>query len=312
MTTLTGRHILSLKKYSPDELNNLLGTAVDLKSKIKNNVPHKMLEGKTVAMLFDKPSSRTRISFETACAHTGAHPIFLRPDEVQVGKREPIQDVGRVLSGYVDAIVIRTFEHKNVEQLAEFSSVPVINALTDEHHPMQALADYMTVLEVKARLNDIKLAYVGDGNNVANSLLIVGAKLGVSIAVASPEGYEPSERIIARAKLDTQHGGQRITVTNDPYEAVKDADVIYTDVWASMGQEEEYIQRLNIFKDYQVNSALMAAAKPAAVFMHCLPAHRGEEVTDEVVESAQSVVFQQAENRLHTAKAALVSLIKRG
>lgn len=309
MSNLKGRNILSLRKYSCDEIYQLVTQAIDLKSKHKNKVPHRTLEGKTIAMLFDKPSSRTRISFETACSHLGAHPIFLRPDEVQVGKREPIKDVGRVLSGYVDAVVVRTFEHKNVEELAQYSSVPVINALTDEHHPMQALADYMTILEAKGRIAGVKVAYIGDGNNVANSLLIAGAKLGADVALASPKGYEITADMLKYAKANLKNGEQKITVTNDAFEAVAGADVVYTDVWASMGQEDEHTERLRIFADYQVNSELMNAAKPAAVFMHCLPAHRGEEVTDEVVESSQSVIFQQSENRLHTAKAALVALI---
>jgi ornithine carbamoyltransferase len=330
MLDLYGRDILSLKKYSGDEIYKLVANAIEMKRNLKStkrgkssigaarmrgvassdSITIKPLEGKTIAMLFDKPSSRTRISFETASAHLGIHPIFLRPDEVQVGKREPIKDVGRVLSGYVDAIVIRTFEHSLVEELAEFAAVPVINALTDEHHPMQALADAMTIFEHKERLTGIKLAYVGDGNNVAHSLLIAGAKLGMDVSIGCPKGYEPNSDITEFAQDNAKNGKNGIVITNDPFEAVTDADVVYTDVWASMGQEAEAQDRAGIFAPYQVNNELMARAKETALFMHCLPAHRGEEVTDEIVESKQSVVFEQAENRMHTAKAVLAALIR--
>jgi ornithine carbamoyltransferase len=321
MLDLYGRDVLSLRKYSSDEIYRLIANAVEMKRKsstgidsgstgLGGTIGRKPLEGKSIAMLFDKPSSRTRISFETAAAQLGIHPIFLKSDEVQVGKREPIKDVGRVLSGYVDAIVVRTFGHDLVEELAEYASVPVINALTDDHHPMQALADMMTIFERKERLSGIKLAYVGDGNNVANSLMIAGSKLGLDIAIACPTGYEPSQDIVEFARSIAKNGEKGVIITNDPVEAVSDSDAIYTDVWTSMGQEAETQKRLKEFAGYQVNAELMSNAKPSALFMHCLPAHRGEEVTDEVMESKQSVVFEQSENRMHTAKAVLAALIK--
>ncbi len=310
MASLKGRNILSLKKYNQDEIYQLLAKAMELKRQQKNRQPHRHLEGKTVAMIFSKPSSRTRISFEVAAAHLGIHPIFLKPDEIQLGTREPIKDIGRVLSGYADAVVIRTFKHSDVEELAEHAKVPVINALTDDYHPMQSLADLMTILELKDRLAGLKIAYIGDGNNVAHSLLVVAGKLGINMAVGCPKGYEPDMSVVHFAHSSIRNINQKITITNDPIKTAKDADVIYTDVWASMGQEGEREERLKIFRPYQVNRDLMDAAKPTAIFMHCLPAHRGEEVTDEVIESKQSVVFQQSENRLHTAKAALVSLIR--
>lgn len=310
MASLKGRNILSLKNYRQDEIYQLLAKAMELKRQLRNGLPHRYLEGKTVAMMFHKPSSRTRVSFEVAVSHLGMHPIFLKKDEIQLGVREPIRDIGRVLNGYVDAVVIRTFAQSDIEELAEYSDVPVINALTDEYHPMQSLADLMTILEKKDRLAGLKLAYVGDGNNVAHSLIIAGGKVGMSVAVACPEGYEPNSEVVESTRSSIRNLKQKIIITNDPMEAVKDADVVYTDVWASMGQEGEREERLKIFRSYQVNSELMDAAKASAIFMHCLPAHRGEEVTDEVIESKQSVVFQQSENRLHTAKAALVSLVR--
>jgi len=310
MASLKGRDILSLKNYSQDELYQLLAKAMELKRQLKNGLPHRYLEGKTVAMIFHKPSSRTRISFEVAASHLGLHPIFLKSDEIQLGVREPIKDIGRVLTGYADAVVIRTFAQSDVDELAQYSDIPVINALTDEYHPMQSLADLMTILENKDRLTGLKLAYIGDGNNVANSLLIVAGKLGINMAIGCPKGYEPDPEVVEFAGSCVRSPNHKITVTNDPYEAAKNADVVYTDVWTSMGQEGEREERIKIFKPYQVNSELMDAAKASAVFMHCLPAHRGEEVTDEVIESKQSVVFQQSENRLHTAKAALVSIVR--
>lgn len=310
MASLKGRHILSLKNYSQDEIYQLLAKAIELKRQQRNRIAHRYLEGKTIAMIFHKPSSRTRVSFEVAASHLGIHPIFLRTEEIQIGTREPIKDIGRVLSGYVDAVVIRTFDQAHVEDLANYSSIPVINALTDSYHPMQSLADLMTMLEFKDRLTGLKLAYIGDGNNVAHSLMVVSGKLGINMSIASPEGYEPNPEVVEFTRSYVRNLKQKIIITHDPFEAVKDADVIYTDVWASMGQESEKEERLKVFRPYQVNGELMDAAKPSAIFMHCLPAHRGEEVTDEVMESKQSVVFQQSENRLHTAKAVLVSLIR--
>ncbi|MDP2211413.1 MAG: ornithine carbamoyltransferase [Candidatus Aquicultor sp.] len=310
MASLKGRNILSLKNYSQDEIYGLLAKAMELKRQLKSGLPHRYLESKTIAMIFHKPSSRTRVSFEVATSHLGVHPIFMRDEEIQLGVREPIGDMGRVLEGYVDAVVIRTFAQSDVEELAAKTEIPVINALTDAYHPMQSLADLMTILELKDRLTGLKLAYIGDGNNVAHSLLVVAGKLGINMTIACPKGYEPDAEVVDFARAQIRNLNHKITVTDDPFEAADDADVIYTDVWASMGQEAEREERIKTFRPYQVNSEIMAEAKPTAIFMHCLPAHRGEEVTDEVIESAQSVVFQQSENRLHTAKAALVSIIK--
>jgi ornithine carbamoyltransferase len=309
MTALKGRDFLTIADFNQDELYHLLARSIEFKKKRGLKKVEKLLDGRCIALIFYKPSSRTRVSFEVAAAHLGAQTIFLRDDEIQLGKREPIEDIGRVLSRYVDAIVIRTFKHREVERLAEVADVPVINALTDSYHPCQALADMMTILEKKNRLAGVKLAYVGDGNNVANSLLLASGILGLRMVVASPPGYEPSPAVLRKAKSLVRHINQQIRVTNNPIEAVTDADVVYTDVWVSMGQEAEQTKRKKDFKNYQVNEELLSYAKRGAIVMHCLPAHRGEEINAVVLEGPQSVVFDQAENRLHTAKALLSSVI---
>jgi ornithine carbamoyltransferase len=309
MTALKGRDFLTIADFNQDELYHLLARSIEFKKKKGLKKVEKLLDGRCIALIFYKPSSRTRVSFEVAAAHLGAQTIFLRDDEIQLGKREPIEDIGRVLSRYVDAIVIRTFKHREVERLAEVADVPVINALTDSYHPCQALADMMTILEKKNRLAGVKLAYVGDGNNVANSLLLASGILGLRMIVASPPGYEPSPAVLRKAKSLVRHINQQIRVTNNPIEAVTDADVVYTDVWVSMGQEAERTKRKKDFKNYQINEELLSYAKRGAMVMHCLPAHRGEEINAVVLEGPQSVVFDQAENRLHTAKAILSSVI---
>ncbi len=268
------------------------------------------LHGKTLAILFEKPSLRTRVSFDVGIQQLGGHALYLSPAEINLGKRESVHDVARTLERLVQGIVIRTFDHSIVEEMAACCDIPVINGLTDFSHPCQALADFLTMWEIKGSVNNLKLAYVGDGNNVAHSLMFAGAQLGAQVCIATPPGYEPRPEAeywaIERARMNEGY----VAVTNDPQLAVKDADVVYTDVWTSMGQESEAAERRQIFRPYQVNWELFSLAKPDAIFMHCLPAHRGEEVTSEVIDSERSVVFQQAENRLHAQKAILFELMR--
>jgi len=261
-------------------------------------------------MIFEKPSLRTRVSFDVGIQQLGGFSISLSPAEINLGKRESIPDVARNLERMVQGIMIRTFAHRIVEEMAEYAHVPIINGLTDYSHPCQAMADYLAVQEVKGRLEGIKLAFVGDGNNVAHSLMFAGAQLGVTVAVVTPKGYEPAADAVSWAQERGRQTGGQCLVTNDPVEGVRNADVIYTDVWASMGQETEADARKKIFLPYQVNQAMFAKAKPDAIFMHCLPAHRGEEVSAEVIDSPRSVVFQEAENRLHAQKAIMLTLMK--
>lgn len=302
---LKGRDLLSVYSLSQAEVMEILRVAEELKAKQKQGIPHPLLAGKTLAMIFTKSSTRTRVSFEAAMYQLGGYPMFLSGQDLQLGRGETIGDTARVLSRYVDGIMIRTFSHEEVEELAKYAAIPVINGLTDLLHPCQALADIMTIKEHKGKLQGLKLAYVGDGNNVAHSLLNACAKVGMDIAVATPEGYEPDAKIVELAKADAAANGSKVEILHDPVAAVKDADVVYTDVWASMGQEAEHAARVKIFAPYQVNSALVAHARPDFLFMHCLPAHRGEEVAAEVMDGPNSVVFDEAENRLHAQKAVL-------
>lgn len=284
---------------------------LDLSQKIKEKpqrFAHK-LKGKILAMIFQKPSLRTRMSFEVGMLQLGGEAVYLSPTDIQLGTRETPYDVGKNLERWVDAIMIRTFAHKTAVDLARFTRIPVINALTDFLHPCQAMADFLTLREKKGDLTKVKLAYVGDGNNVAHSLLLAAAKAGTKISIATPKGYQPNPQIINQAREDGQETSFSLHLTTDPYEAVEGADAVYTDVWVSMGQEEEKEQRAKIFFPYQVNKKLMTKAKPEALFMHCLPAHRGEEVTEEVIDSEQSVVFDQAENRLHVQKIIMLLLL---
>jgi len=267
------------------------------------------LAGKTLAMIFEKPSLRTRVSFEAGMTQLGGHAINLGPADISMGKRESVPDVARALSQMVDAIMARTFAHQTVIDLARHASVPVINGLSDHLHPCQALADFMTIREVLGRVEGIRLAYIGDGNNVAHSLMYAAARLGAHVQVAAPEGYDPDPGVVREATEGAQRSGGSITTGRDIHAAVRGAQVVYTDTWASMGQESEHASRVEAFRDYQVNAPLMKEAANGAIFMHCLPAHRGEEVTDEVIESPASVVFQQAGNRLHAQKAVLVRLL---
>ena len=297
-----GRDLLSIAELSPDELDRILQTALSLK---RDGGGDRLLAGKTLALVFEKPSLRTRVSFDVAMQELGGHAVYLSQSEVGLGQREPVADVARVLSRYVDAIAARTYEHRTLIELARHADIPVINALSDEEHPCQALADLLTVLERYGTLRGVRLAYIGDGFNVAASLAEAAALAGVSIALASPVGYslpEPTMRLVER--LAAENGG-RIDVCPTPADAVRDADVVYTDVWTSMGHEDTYAERKEAFAGYTVNADLLALAKPTAIFMHDLPAHRGDEVSEEVIEGPQSVVFDQAENRLHAQKAIL-------
>ncbi|HZJ83023.1 MAG TPA: ornithine carbamoyltransferase [Clostridia bacterium] len=287
----------------------ILSLALDLKQKQKKGIPHPILEGKTLGMLFTKSSTRTRVSFEVGIHQLGGYGLFLSSQDIQLGRGETIEDTAKVLSRYVDAIMIRTFAQKDIEDLAKYGSIPIINGLTDLLHPCQVLADLMTIYEAKKKLKGLKLAYVGDGNNMAHSLLIGCSKVGMDISIASPIGYTPQDSIVDLAYSNGDFSGSRIHITTNPVEAVEGADVIYTDVWTSMGQENETKNRLETFAPYQVNSTLFSLAKPDAIFLHCLPAHRGEEVTSEVIDGPQSLVFEEAENRLHAQKAVMALLM---
>lgn len=298
-----GRDFISLHDFSQDELSFILDVAKDIKADQKAGRPHPILQGKTLGMVFTKSSTRTRVSFEVGMYQLGGHALFLSGRDIQLGRGEPISDTARVLSRMVDGIMIRTFSHQEVLELAEFSSIPIINGLTDLLHPCQVLADLMTIQEHKGRLAGLKLAYVGDGNNMAHSLMFGGAKMGLHVVIAAPQGYKPDSEIIALAQADAKANGGLVEVVDDPAEAVKGADVLYTDVWASMGQEAESKVRMAAFQGYQINSDSLKLANQSAIVLHCLPAHRGEEITEDVIEGPQSVVFDEAENRLHAQKA---------
>lgn len=303
------KHFLSLADLTPEALQRLLKLALQLKEEWRagGNRPH--LQGKSLAMVFQKPSLRTRVSFEMAMVHLGGYALYLSPNEIKMGARESTPDVARVLSGYVDAIMARVFDHDHILQLAAYSHVPVINGLSDYNHPCQGFADLFTILEHKGRLEGLKLAYVGDGNNVARSLLFGAMKSGLHFALAAPEGYTLTDEDYRLAQGMRIADTQRIEFGRDPAAAVRDADIIYTDVWTSMGQEAETALRLAVFPPYQINQALVAQARPDCLVMHCLPAHRGEEITDEVADGPNSVLFPQAENRMHAQKAILVDLL---
>ncbi|NLY42699.1 MAG: ornithine carbamoyltransferase [Clostridiaceae bacterium] len=303
------KHLLSLHEITVEDIKHLLSLAIKLKKELKSGIPHPLLKGKTLGMIFSKSSTRTRISFEVGMYQLGGYPLFLNSSDIQLGRGETIYDTANVLSRYVDGIMIRTFKHSDVEDLARYSTVPVINGLTDLLHPCQALADLLTIYEYKSKLEGLKLAYIGDGNNVAHSLLHGCSKVGMSIAVATPKGYECNEEIVEHAKTDAQKTGCNVTITHDPVEAIKDADVVYTDTWVSMGKEAEKEQRIKIFKPYQVNKELFSKAKEDAIFLHCLPAYRGFEVTEDVIDGPRSAIFDEAENRLHVQKAIMVILM---
>ena len=303
------RHFISLTDYSSAELLSILELALQLKKERNEGGNKPLFAGKVLAMVFQKPSLRTRVSFDMAMRHLGGDAIYLSPAEIGLGKRESIADVSRVLSGYVDAVMARVFEHEHILELAKYSSVPLINGLSDFNHPCQAMADMLTILESFNKLKDLRLAFIGDGNNVAVSLAFACAKLGMHFTIASPEGYDIPQAVIKEAEDLAATTGSNIQQTRDPIAAVQGADVIYTDTWTSMGQEDEAQKRREVFAPYQVNEKLVASATKDAIVMHCLPAHRGEEITDEVADGPHSVLFQQAENRLHAQKAILVKLL---
>lgn len=301
--------MLSIMDFSAREIIEILDFADELKKSHREGKRSSLLKGKTLGMIFQKPSTRTRVSFEVAMYQLGGHALHLSAANLQLGRGETVDDTGRTLSRYLDGIMIRTFAQQDVEKLADCASVPVINGLTDLLHPCQILADLQTIREYKGSFEGLKVAWVGDGNNVCHSLLHGCARTGMHISVASPEGYMPLEEIVRDARIAARETGSNITVTVDPLEAVYEADVIVTDVWASMGQESEKAERLKIFDPYQVNRDLVKRAKPDYIFMHCLPAHRGEEVSAEVIDGPNSVVFDEAENRLHSQKALLALLM---
>lgn len=293
-------------------VERLLVLAAALKDKQRRGIPHDLLKGKTLGLLFQKPSTRTRVSFEAGMHQLGGHALVLPMADIQLSRGESVADTARVLSRYLDGIVIRTYDHATVEEWAREATMPVINGLTDLSHPCQALSDLLTITEKKGRLKGIKIAYVGDGNNVANSLIEAAAKMGMTIALGCPSGYQPDQHVVDLARVEAGKTGGLIELSEDPFIAVKEADVVYADVWISMGREREQARRLRVLAPYQVNSRLVGKAKPDAIVMHCLPAHRGEEITAEVLDGRQSVIIDQAENRLHMQKAILTMLLRKG
>ena len=303
------KHFLAIADLSPAEFNHILATAKKLKAEWRRGGNQPILKNKTLGMIFQKPSLRTRVSFDVAMLRLGGQALYLSPNEIGLGQRESVADVARVLSRYVDGIMARVFAHAHIVELAESSRVPVINGLSDHEHPCQALADALTIIEHLGKLKGLQVAFLGDGNNVARSLMFACALGGARFVCASPKGYALDDASLAQAREFARISGGAVTLTADPQSAVRDADVIYTDVWASMGQEAEAVERAKIFLPYQVNAALVALAKPTAIVMHCLPAHRGAEITDEVIDGPRSVVFDQAENRMHAQKAVLAILL---
>ena len=295
-------HLLRLSDFSKDELFAYIDRAIVLKQEAASGIRHTQLSGKTIALIFEKASTRTRVSFEGAMYGLGGQVIFLSAKETQLARSEPLKDTALVMSRYVDGLVVRTYGQEVVTELARYSTIPVINALTDLFHPCQVLSDVMTVIEKKGQLENLKVAWIGDGNNMANSWIQAAARLGFQLVLACPQGYDPQEDLLKEAQ---QESSARISVVRDPVEAAKDADVINTDVWASMGQESEQQERLNVFQGFQVDKQLLSHAKPDCLVLHCLPAHRGEEISEEVLEGDQCVAFDQAENKLHIHKAIL-------
>ena len=300
-----GMDLLSIHELSADDVEEILTLAADLKAKQKAGIPHKLLAGKTLGMIFEKSSTRTRVSFEVGMYQLGGQALFLSSRDLQLGRGEPIKDTARVLSRYLDGIMIRTYGHERIEELARYADIPVINALSDLLHPCQALTDLLTIREYKGKnLAGLKMAYVGDGNNMTHSLMYAAAKVGMNFAAATPEGYEPNAEVVANAKADAAATGATVTITHNPMEAVADADIIVTDTWASMGQEAEHDARTAVFCPYQVNWELVAESGNArCIVMHCLPAYRGEEIMEDVFEEFADVIFDEAENRLHVQKA---------
>ena len=307
---LKGRDLLSIHDLSVEEVEAILALAEELKAMQKAGIEHRVLAGKTLGMIFEKSSTRTRVSFETGMFQLGGQALFLSNRDLQIGRGEPIKDTARVLSRYLDGVMIRTFEHEKAEEFAKYADIPVINALTDLLHPCQALTDLLTIREHKGKnLKGLKMAYVGDGNNMTHSLMYAAAKTGMNFVAATPADYAPDEGVTQRAQEDAKATGARIALVTDPLAAAKDADILVTDTWASMGQEAEHEERKKIFAPYQINGDLLAAADKRAIVMHCLPAYRGEEITDDVMEAFSDVIFDEAENRLHTQKAIMALLM---
>ncbi len=305
------KDFISLHDYSKEELTKLLELAIKLKAENKKGIAHPILAGKTLGMIFTKSSTRTRVSFEVGMTQLGGYPLFLSANDIQLGRGETIYDTAKVLERYLDGIMIRTYDHSDVLELAMHANIPVINALTDLLHPCQVLADLQTIYEHKGKLEGLKFAYIGDGNNMANSIMYGCAKMGIDCAIATPSGYEPNSQVTENAKADAKISGSELIITQDPQEAIKNADIVYTDTWVSMGQEAEKEERIKIFMPYSINKELFAHAKEDAIFMHCLPAYRGYEVTQDVIDGPNSVIFDEAENRLHAQKAIMATLMKR-
>lgn len=299
------KHLLKMLDLSKEEIIDILNLADQLKYEVKNGIPHPKLKGKTLGMIFQKSSTRTRVSFETGMYQLGGQALFLSNRDLQIGRGEPVKDTARVLSRYLDGIMIRTFEQKEVEDLAEYGSIPIINGLTDFCHPCQVLADLMTIREFKGRFEGLKMCYIGDGNNMANSLIVGGLKVGMEVSIACPEDYQPAQEVLDFA---AQYG-DKFLMTDVPLEAAKNADVLFTDVWTSMGEEEETEKRKIAFEGYQINDEIMAVAKSDAMVQHCLPAHREEEITEKVFEAHANEIFEEAENRLHAQKAVMVKVM---
>ena len=307
---LKGKDLLSIHDLSCEEVETILDLAGELKAMQKAGIEHRILAGKTLGMIFEKSSTRTRVSFETGMFQLGGQALFLSNRDLQIGRGEPIKDTARVLSRYLDGVMIRTFEHEKVEEFARYADIPVINALTDLLHPCQALTDLLTIREHKGKnLEGLKMAYVGDGNNMTHSLMYAAAKTGMNFVAATPDGYAPEEEMVQRAQEDAKETGASIALVSDPFIAAKDADILVTDTWASMGQEAEHEERKKIFAPYQINRELLAAADKRAIVMHCLPAYRGEEITEDILEKFSNVIFDEAENRLHTQKAIMALLM---
>ncbi len=301
------KDFLALSDLSLEELDGIFALTKELKQKQKEGVPHQILKGQTLGMIFEKSSTRTRVSFEVGMYQLGGHGLFLHSGTTQMGRGEPIKDTARVMAGYCDGVMIRTYSHEAIEEFAEYSYVPVINGLTDMFHPCQIVADIFTVIEHKENYRDLKYCWIGDGNNMANSWINAAAVTGFELRIATPKGYEPNSDVLAKA----QQAGANIILTNDPNAAAEGADVLNTDVWASMGQEDEQQQRIKAFAGFQINTDLLKLADPEAIVLHCLPAHRNEEITDAVIEGPQSVIFAEAENRLHAQKAIMATLMER-
>jgi ornithine carbamoyltransferase len=306
------RHLITLDDVTPEDIHGLFDLAASLKAKQRQGIPQPLLLGKTLAMVFEKPSLRTRVTFEAGMTQLGGHAIYLAPADIRLGQRETVQDAARNLERWVDGIVARTFSHQIVERLTLYSHIPVINGLSDGHHPVQILCDLFTLWEKRGSVTGMRVAFLGDGNNVCHSWYQGAAKLGVHFTLACPRGYEPDPAVLARAQEEAKLSGARLTVTHDPGAAARGADVLYADVWTSMGQEEEHARRLRDFQGFQLDRALVEQAGPDVLVMHCLPAHRGEEISDEVMDGPRSIIFDQAENRLHMQKAILVKLLGSG